>query len=262
MGALDDELKKLFTYPEAEFAGQLLHLLHRLTNATSMGIYRADGNALVRTAVLHPTPPLVPSLSLPDTPLAERALSSGVLASVPDATELHQAQPFLAALPWLDHLGRRSVLLIQDMPLEAFTLQNLARLELILSWASAIAVLRNTFLDHAQDDHTTTNEDFVVLLSEALEADRVHHLPSVVLRFDFESAATVGAALRHLPSTAVSTRLAGKKSLAVLLPFSGETEAQQTRRAMAAALPDARAQHHLVTGDLMARDLWAALQNP
>ena len=95
--ALDDELGTLFTYPKEEFPQQLLRLLHRLTNLTSAGIYGVEGDVLKQTSALHPTPPLEPSLSLRRTPLAERALSSGVLASVPDATELTEAQPFLAA---------------------------------------------------------------------------------------------------------------------------------------------------------------------
>lgn len=261
MCALDDELSTLFTYPQEEFAHQLLRVLHRLTGLTSAGIYVADGNTLTQTSVLHATPPLVASLSLGETPLAAQALSSGALASVPEATELTEAQPFLAAFPWLDHVGRTSVLLIQDMPLEAYSLQNLARLELILSWASAIAVLRQTFMNHAGGDHMASNDDFIVLLSEALEAERVHSLPSTVLRLDFDGADGLRGALRQLPNTAVSTRINGITSAAVLLPFSGETEALQVRRAIAASTPTARAQHYLISGGITAQDLWATLQN-
>lgn len=261
MCALDVELGTLFTYPQEEFAHQLLRVLHRLTGLTSAGIYVVEGRTLTQTTSLHPTPPLAPSLSLQDTPLAEKALSSGALASVPDATELSETQPFLAAFPWLDHMGKTSVLLIQDMPFEAYSLQNLARLELILSWASAISVLRQTFMNSNGSTHTTSNDDFIVLLSEALEADRVHGLPSTVLRFDLGSSADLTHALARLPNTAVTTRLNGKTSAAVLLPFSGETETLQVRRDIAAAIPGTRTQHYLITGGITPQDLWTTLQN-
>jgi hypothetical protein len=260
MCALDDELATLFTYPKDEFPHQLLRVLHRLTGITSAGIYVIDGDKLAQVTVLHPTPPLVPTRSLRDTPLAEKSLSAGALASVPDATELTQAQPFLAAFPWLDHTGRTCVLLIQDMPLEAFNLQNLARLELILSWASAITVMRLNFSSRLNDGHAASHEDFLVLLSEAVEASRIHRLPSTVLRFDFESAESVPSALYLLPKTAVATRLHKKSSVVILLPFSGQTEAQQARRAIASVFPATRSQHHVISGDIATRDLWATLQ--
>jgi hypothetical protein len=261
MCALDDELGALFAYPKDEFPHQLLRVLHRLTGITSAGIYVVDNARLAQVTALHPTPPLAATLSLRDTPLAEKALSAGALASVPDATELTQAQPFLAAFPWLDHMGRTCVLLIQDMPLEAFNLQNLARLELILSWASAIAVMRLNFSSRIIECHTASHEDFLVLLSEAIEAGRVHRLPSTVLRFDFESAESVPVALRLLPNTAVTTQLHTKSSVVVLLPFSGEMEAQQARRAITSLSPATRSQHYVISGDIATRDLWATLQN-
>lgn len=261
MCALDDELSTIFTYPQEEFADQLLRMLHRLTGLTSAGIYVVQGDKLVQASVLHPTASLTPSLMLRGAPLAERALSTGALASVHDATELTEAQPFLAAFPWLDHLGRTSVLLIQDMPLEAYSLLNLARLELILSWASAIAVLRQTFMHHGGPEHTASNEDFQVLLSEALEAEHVHSLPSTVLRFDFENTSILQGALRQLPNTAVTTLINGKPSVAVLLPFSGETEALQVRRSIAGLVPSARAQHYLISGGITAENLWATVRN-
>jgi hypothetical protein len=262
MCALDEELRTLFTYPEQEFQRELLRALHRLTGLTSAAIYLVDRGVLTRAAVLHETPPLTLTLSLTQTPLAEKALASGALASVADATELTQEQPFLAAFPWLDHLGRKSVLLIQDMPFEAFTWQHLARIELIISWASAVAVLRQTFIAAADQRRSTSSADFMVLLSEAVEADRVHSLPSVVLRFDFDGAKALREALRMLPNTAVITRLTNNHSLAVLLPFSGETEALQTRRNLATALPATTSRHLLITGEVSSASLWEALQNP
>jgi hypothetical protein len=220
-----------------------------------------DGGTLKQIAVLHATPPLTPTtLSLRDTPLAEKALAAGALASVTDATDLTQQQPFLAAFPWLDHHGRKSVILIQDMPFEAFTLQNLARLELIISWASAIAVLRQTFVAAAAERHPTSSDDFAVLLSEAAEAERVHSLPSALLRLDFDSASGLRQSLHLLPGSSVSTRLPGKNSLAVLLPFSGETEAVQANRTIAEALPAASTRHWLVTRETTAVGMWNELQ--
>ncbi|MFZ4763570.1 MAG: hypothetical protein ACOYMN_01350 [Roseimicrobium sp.] len=260
MCVLDEELSSLFSYPTEEFGKQLLRTLHRLTGLTSAGIYVVKHGQLTQTAVLHPTPPLAETLSLEATPLAQQAVSTDALASVPDATQLSTLQPFLAAFPWLDHMGRTSVLLIQDMPLEAYTLQNLARLELILSWASAIAVLRRTFTDVTAAKPTISNEDFHVLLAEALEADRLHSLPSALLRLDLAGGAEVRQALGLLPNTALISQLPGGGSLAVLLPFSGEREALDATRQITAHLPQTRCQRYLITGNVTAQDLWAALQ--
>jgi hypothetical protein len=81
-----------------------------------------------------------------------------------------------------------------------------------------------------------------------------------VLRFDFGSADHLRTSLIQLPNTAVTTRINGKHSVAVLLPFSGETEALETRRAVTASQPQTRAQHYLITGTITARDLWITLQ--
>jgi hypothetical protein len=263
MSALDDELRTLLKSPEQRFAKDLLSLLHRLTGLTSAAIYLVDGGRLTQIAVLHPTPPLTPTtLSLSETPLAERALAAGALASVTDATDLTERQPFLAAFPWLDHLGRKSVILIQDMPFESFTLQNLARLELILSWASAIAVLRQTFVTATDERRPTSSDDFAVLLVEAAEAERIHSLPSVLLRLDFSGPKDLLHSLSLLPETAVSTRLPGNNSLAVLLPFSGETEALQTSRIISDAHPGVSTRHWLITRASTAADMWTLLQEP
>ena len=260
MCAFDEELITLFSHPQEEFGRGLLRTIHRLTGLTSAGIYVVNGSRLDQTAVLHPTPPLVETLRLDETPLAQQALSANALVRVPDATALDTRQPFLAAFPWLDQLGRQSVLLIQDMPLEAFTLQNLARLELILSWASTIAVLRRTFAEAASADHTVPNPDFQVLLGEAIEADRIHSLPSTLLRFDLETDGDSRRVFPHLPKTAVATRIPGRSAVAVLLPFAGETEAAETSRNVNTVLPRARPQHYIVTGDTTPPALWASLQ--
>lgn len=260
--ALDDELKTLFTYTKEEFGDQLLRALHRLTGITSAGIYVVEGDRLERTAVIHPTPQLLERLLLSATPLAEKAASSGELAHVPDATRLNTQQPFLAAFPWMDHLGRTAVLLIHDMPLEDYTLNNLARLELILGWASAMAVLRKTFTGGVSNDHTIGREDFMVLLNEALEAERVHGLPSAVMRFDLPQPGMVKKALRQLPPAAVATTLDSPSTLVVLLPFSGETEADEVSRALAEAAPGIRGHHYLITGPITPEALWEHVMAP
>ena len=260
--ALDDELKTLFSYSQEEFAEQLLRSLHRLTGLTSAGIYVVNGSRLDRSAVLHPTPQLKERLALDETPLAGKAVTTSELASVPDATQLNDQQPFLAAFPWLDHLGRTSVLLIHDMPFEAFTMNNLARLELILTWASAMAVLRRTFTDKTNSDHTVPHHDFRVLLDEALVADRIHGLPSAVLRFDFTKPGDVRAALRLLPATALATRTAAENAIIVMLPFSGETEANELTRRLTAAIPGLRGHHYLITGTITGEALWEHLMKP
>ncbi len=259
LGALDEELARIFTFPREEFAHELLVTLHRVTRLTSAGIYSVNGGTLDRTAVIHCTPPLQPRLSLTATPLASEALEARALASVPDATALTSAQPFLAAFPWLDHFGRTSVLLIQDMPLDAYDLRNLARLELILSWASALAALRQTFTAAAGSDHTVGNDDFQVLIEEAINAEKVHRLPSglVVVRHEGLRTADV---LAGLPASAVATRLHGEAALAVLLPFSGATEASSLARSLTAMRQGVRSTTYVITGDVSGGAVWQSLQ--
>ena len=88
---------------------------------------------LVRSAALHPTPVLSEELPLATTPIVRDALEKRTVISMPDAGLLTAAQPFLAAFPFSDHLARRSVLLVQDMPFEQFNWQSLARIEFVLS---------------------------------------------------------------------------------------------------------------------------------
>jgi hypothetical protein len=258
---LDEDLARMFNHPTEQFHNQLLQVLHRATGIVSAAIYEARGGDLHRLASIHPTAPLKEFLPLAATPLAERSITAQSLASVPDATELTQVQPFLAAFPWLDARGNTSVLLIQDMPLERFTLQNLARLELVISWASALSALRHDFARHAGSEAHVSHRDFVTLLSEAISADQAHGIPSVMLRVDTPAAGThPPRKSMSLPSTAVTTRIARENAVAVLLPFSGEAEALGLASALAQAIPGVRTRHHVVSGEGSPEDLWQLLQ--
>ena len=259
MCAADEEMARLLTLPREEFAGELLTTLHRLTGVTSAGIYTVWGNSMTLEAMIHPTPPLAATLDLAAAPLAHRALQARALASVPDATALTEAQPFLAALPWRDPLGRTCVVLIQDMPLESFTLQNLARLEVLLSWAATLSSLRQSFVAGASPLRPVSNEDFTALLAGAIDAWRVHRVPSVVLRFH-TGRAWSPTLLRHLPATAVTTQARHDGALVVLLPFSGEAEAIAARHALRGAAPGVRDLHFVIAGEIAAETLWDQLQ--
>lgn len=259
MASLQEELAKLFSFPPSEFNQQLLALLHRLTGLTSAGIYAVKGRSLQRGAVIHPTEPLAPALSLTDTPLAAEALSSQALASVPDATDLTQAQPFLAAFPWVDHSGSTSVLLIHDMPLEAYTWRNLARLDLILSWSSALAALRQSFAASGKGSRTLDGQEFQILVQEAADADRVHHLPSALLVVHHQGH-EAGAVLKQLSDTSVATVLSPGRTLAILLPFAGEAEAAALAYAIAGAQPGTKFMSYMVTAEVDAAAVWNSLQ--
>jgi hypothetical protein len=258
---LDEDLARIFNHPPEQFNTQLLHVLHRATGIVSAAIYEVRGGVLQQLASIHPSAPLKESLLLAATPLAEKALTAQALTSVPDATELTQAQPFLAAFPWLDAQGHTSVLLIQDMPLESYTLRNLARLELIISWASAFAVLRRDFARQAEREPNVSHQDFITLLSEAISADHTHGIPSVVLRVE---CSTEGTRLRRksmsLPSTAITTQIDSGKAMGILLPFSGEAEARGLSGALRHAIPGSRIRHHAVSGEGSSEALWDLLQ--
>jgi len=260
--ALDEELKTLFTYSQDEFVGQLLRLLHRLTNVTSAAIYFIGEDRFEQIASVHPTPQLASSLFFSEAPLAESAISSGQLASVPDATELTTEQPFLAALPWLDHLGRAAVLIIHDMPLESFNMNNLARVELILTWASAMAVLRQTFTSANGSNRSISKEDFMVLLDEAVKVEAMHGIPSSILRFDLPPTGDVRALALKLPLTAVVTRESLENSIVVLLPFTGETEANELTRHLVASMVGLRGFHYLITSPVTSQALWEQIMRP
>ena len=260
LSALDEELARIFAHPQEEFGTQLLHTLHRTTGITSAAIYAVNGTTLQQLAAIHPTPPLAESLLLAATPLAERALMAQTLASVSDATELTQAQPFLVAFPWMDPAGRACVLLIQDMPLESYTLQNLARVELVISWASALAALRQDFARHAEKDSEVSHQDFFTLLSEAVNADQTHRIPSVVLRVQPPAAGKLPRKSTLLPATAITTRFAGDHAFAVLLPFSGKADAVNLTRTLAQSIPEARITHYMVSGECSSEALWHLLQ--
>lgn len=259
--ALDEDLARIFQHPPEQFHHQLLHVLHRATGMASAAIYEVRGEVLHLLASIHPTAPLKDSLLLAATPLAERAITAQSLASVPDATELTQSQPFLAAFPWLDAHGHTCVLLIQDMPLERYTLQNLARLELVISWAVALAALRQDFARHAEREAHVSHQEFVTLLSEAISTDQAHGIPSVVLCVE---PPTTGARLRRkslpLPSTAITTPLSRDKAMAILLPFAGEAEASALAGALTQAIPGARTRHRTVSGGEAPETLWQFLQ--
>lgn len=260
--ALDEELKTLFTYSQDEFVGQLLRMLHRLTNVTSAAIYVIGEDQFEQIASVHPTPQLAPTLFFSEAPLAERAIASGQLASVPDATELTTEQPFLAALPWLDHLGRAAVLIIHDMPLDSFNMNNLARVELILTWASAMAVLRQTFTSANGSNRSISHEDYMVLLEEAVKVERLHGLPSSVLRFDLPPAADVRSLAMKLPLTAVLTRQSLEGSIVVLLPFTGETESNELKRHLMSSISGLRGCHYLITSPVTSQELWERIMKP
>jgi hypothetical protein len=257
--ALDEELLKLFECRPDAMPMELLRCLHRLTGVTSAGIYFSRGDNLEQSAVLHPTPPLVSRLILSHTPLAKMALTTNKLASVPDAAELNAEQPFLAALPWLDEEGRTAVLLIQDLPLESFTMQNLARVELMLKWVSALTVFKKSFSASAESDHTVTVDIFRMLLHEAVMAAREHGVPSTVLRFETGTPKAAATVLKMLPATAAALRVNEADKLVVLLPFSGEAEAEDLSRRLMAASSGLSIERYLIAESVTGDELWKHL---
>ncbi len=259
LSGLDDDLRALFTRPPEEFNQQLLHILHRCTGITSAGIYALDGSVLRRIAAIHPTAPLTESLPLQGTPLAFHALNTGALASVSDAGELTTTQPFLAAFPWRDHLTRSCVLLVQDMPYEEYSLQQLSRLELILSWTSAMGWLRRSLTAHARRNRLISAHEFQLLLAEALHADQRHGLPSALIRLTLTSRVDAETLWSALPVTAMVTKLTQANEVAILLPFSGHEEASNLVRDLGEKVQGTRTQLYLTAGQGSAETLWMEL---
>jgi hypothetical protein len=257
--SLDDDLRTLFMVPQQDFGTRLLTLLHQKSGVCSAGIYRIHGNQLEATATLHPTPPLKQSLQLSETPLADRAWATKKLARVKSAEQLTHAQPFLAAFPWQDEQGQPAILLVQDMSAEAFDLQALARIELVLRWTSAMAVLRGHFLRPPGLEPLVSNNGFHALLTEAVQVERWQGLPSALLWMK----ATSGFAWRNLwgqfPASAMITQLPDGKSCAVLLPFSGLEVAGNLTLTLQQSVPGLQIQSTLLDRHFDTAEVWNRL---
>jgi hypothetical protein len=260
--SLDDDLRKVIIGKPAELFDNLLALLQQHTQLVSAAIYKVVGGNLIRQAVLEPTAALAETLRINEVPLAAKALDETALASVKDPLTTSASQPFLAAIPFADTRGA-GVLLIQDMPLQSFDWQNLARMDLVLHWTFALLRHREVLGGGGSAVNYVVMEDFMALLGEALQAEATHALPSCVLRVDFnkldeaQSAQTETRLLASLPATALVTRLPAHGSLIVLLPFGGEMDAEATSRALSATGAALRVSHYLVVGPTDTQAFWA-----
>lgn len=267
LACLDDDLRKLMTGPPIQFKASLLAALHQHTRIASCAFYvRQNSEILCQQAVFLPNKCLGDVLNLAEVPLAAQALDSGTIAMVGDPFQTTQEQPFLVALPWRTN-KETGVLLVQDMPLAALEPANLARLELIVHWAFALNRAREDLQGPSKHSPVST-DDFLALLGQALEAEKNHHLPSVVLRVELlnsqEAASPVAESqlLSALPATAVCTRLSGHGSLIVLLPFGGEPEAGLLTQALSSAGPQVRIAHYLVVGPVSLNEFWSLVMLP
>lgn len=256
---LDDELRRLVLLPIREALDELLHLLHRAANVTSAGFYLRNGDTLNREAVIHPVAALADAIPLSHAQLAAKALEENAIAALTHPLQISGRHPFLAAIPWNE--GPRSgVLLIQDMPIDSFDWQNLARVELMLHWTFVLrAFIRRT---ESGLNAEAPLEDFLKLLAQALETEQLHGLPSAVIRFD-PTEPDQAQRLRHLmtavlPVTAVTTRLPSLR-LAALLPFTSDHAAEAISRSIRERLPGVRMSRFIVTGPATPEDLWSQI---
>lgn len=256
---LDDDLRRLVLLPLGQALRELLHLLHRAAHVTSAGFYLRDGEMLKREAVIHPVAALADTLPLSHAQLAAKALDENAIAALTDPLQVSGRHPFLAAIPW-NEPPQSGVLLIQDMPIDSFDWQNLARVELLLHWTF---VLR-TFIGRTESgvNAEAPLEDFLKLLAQALETEQLHGLPSAVIRFD-PTEPDQAQRLRHLmttalPVTAVTTQLPSLR-LAALLPFTGDHAAEAISRAIRERLPGVRMSRFIVAGPATPEDLWSQI---
>ena len=260
---LDEDLRKILVAPDGDFLTALLDLIFHHCQIHSAAMYQADGEKLTRVAAIHPTAPLKEKLTLGQTPLAAKALDEQSIAAVRDPMATTPDQPFLAAFPWNDG-SHQGILLVQEMPLEAVSWENLSRVELIIHWTFALARWRRKT---ASNDplRTIPVEDFMVLIGQALLVEQTHRVPSVVLRADFldsnetHDAKGERALLETLPQTAVASRVPTTGSLLVLLPFGGQSEGEALGRALQKAGPRLRCYHYLTTGITDVNHFWSHL---
>lgn len=261
---LDEDLRKVLTSEPSDFVRQLLELLHQRCRLTSAAMYQREGERLVQIGALHPTPPLKLQLTVDQTPLAAKALDERTIAAVRDSLATTQEQPFLAAFPWSD-ASSEGVLLVQDMPLEAMAWDNLSRVEIILHWVFALARWKWK-MTVPQHQKLVPQDDFMVLIGQALQVDQTHRMPSVVVCVDSTAgdlsrdAKLQTALLRQLPPTAVATRMTDSGALAVLMPFSGQMEGEALARAFQQTGAGIRSRHYLTSGTTDAMQFWARLR--
>lgn len=261
LASLDEDLRKVISEPPAQWLDALLAVLHQHTRVFSVGIYKTSGTRLVRLSALHPTGPLGEALNLEEVPLAAQAIQEQTVASVPDPLQTTAAQPFLAAIPWAGLEGS-GVLLVQDMPLQAYDWSNLAKIQLIMNWAFSLSRYRADLQQQNGQPQLLKLEDFLPLVGQALAAEQTHHLPSVIVRADVGRESDVAPLLRALPATALSTRLPGQGSLMILLPFGGEPEARALGLDLAKAGPEVRLSHYLVVGPATPDQFWTHVTLP
>ncbi len=267
LASLDEDLRKVITEPPAQLQDRLLAVLHQHTRISSAAIYKTEGENLQRLSALQPSRPLAEVLRLEETPLAAQSLQEQAIASVPDPLQTTAAQPFLAAIPWTDATGS-GILLVQDMPLQAYNWANLAKIQLIASWAFSLSRLRSDLHEPNGQLKLLPQDEFLLQVDRLLAAEQTHHLPSVIVRADFAQAsdAANGKASRVLlqavPPTALCTQLSNHGSLMMLLPFAGEPEARALGQILSGAGPEVRLSHYLVVGPVTLNDFWAHVMLP
>ena len=262
---LDEDLKRLMAAPSGEFLPGLLALLHQHTRVTSAALYICEGERLKRVEAMHPTPPLRETLDLGQTPLAAKALDEMSIAAVKCPVDTTIDQPFLAAFPWSD--GHQSgVLLVQDMPLDGMSWENLSRVELVLHWAFSLArwCRRAT---GPEGRRLVPMEELMLLMGQALQVEHTHRVPSVVLRADFEDpaqaqdAAMGKALLNALPQLSVAARLPAKGSLVVLLPFGSQADGEALGHTLKATGAKLRCVHYVTSGLSDVQKFWQRLMD-
>ena len=260
LAGLDDELRKVLAAPAESTMDALMTLLHQQALVTSAALYQRSGQRLQRLAAVHPTAPLEEQLTLDAIPLARRALEERAIVSVKSALETTEDQPFLLAIPFGNEDEQDDgVLLVQDMPLATFNWAHLARLELILLWTfSLLRTRRQMGGTECVVDITT----FKAALDRAVTTEQTHHLPSMVVKLCADAEPDFKDLLRHVPTTALATRLPDQHGMAVLLPFGGEMEAANISREWQKQAGTSRISHYPVIDTASGGDFWTHILKP
>lgn len=258
LSGLDDDLRKVLTAPPAGVMDALLGLLQQQALVTSAALYRRSGDRLRRVAAIHPTTPLQEQLLLEEAPLARRALEERSIASVKSALDTTPTQPFLVAIPF-GHEDDDGVLLVQDMPLATFDWAHFARLELVLVWTFSLLRAQKQI---AASEGLVDLGTFKAALDRAVITEQTHHLPSVVVKLSADSEPDLRGLLRHVPPTALATKLPDQHGMAVLLPFGGEMEAAAVSREWRKHSGAFRVTHYNVIDTVNGGDFWTHMLKP
>jgi hypothetical protein len=256
--SLDQQLRGLFEPGAGPIFPHLLRLLRDTAGVTDAALYQINGSNLTLSALLGDSSALPASLSLPDTEIANLAVTRGTLVTCRQVWSSVPAQnsPWLAALPWPAHSGpSHSLLLIHRMDFASINWRTFSRIQMICRWVAQFMELRGLTgtSEPTAGPLLVPGEILRRATNEAAAAHREHSLPSTTVTFRLAPGATAEHADRlgaliapQLRTTDLATQHPDGH-IEVLLTFDSARDAERfTTRVQSLAARDPLLNGHLL----------------